>query len=141
MEPMRGNVRSLRPIRVLVAGRDARYVRATAFLLGRCGFDARRLRHGPSLLHDPRLATTDVLLLEAEAATARAAVQANAVLAAFDRVAVVVAANGPFPASGGRVEVVEKWASLDEVVAAVERAWTAVRAAPLAERSAERRSA
>jgi hypothetical protein len=132
MEPVRGNIRSLRQIRVLVAGRDARYVRATTFLLGRSGFDVRRVRHGPSLLHDPRLARTDVLLLEAEGAPTRAAVQANAVLAAFDHVAVVVAATDALPSSDGRLQTVEKWAPLDAVVAAVDRAWLAARSAPLA---------
>src|SRR5581483_6626943 len=53
-------VRPLRPLRVLVAGGDERYVRATAFLLGRCGYDTRRVRHARPLADDARLRATDI---------------------------------------------------------------------------------
>jgi hypothetical protein len=120
------NVRSLRAVRVLVAGRDARYARATTFLLGRSGYETRRVRHARPLLGDPRVESADIVLLEAEASPEAAVAQAQTILSALGHVAVVVAARRRAPSADGRLQFVDKWAPFDEVVLAVNRAWASL---------------
>jgi hypothetical protein len=120
------NVRSLRPIRVLVAGRDARYVRATTFLLARSGYETRRVRHARSLVRDPRVEAADVVVIEGEVSPEAAAAEAATLISAFPQLAVVVAVEWREPSADGRLQFVEKWAELDELVAAVNRAWASL---------------
>ena len=120
------NVRSLRPVRVLVAGRDERYARATTFLLGRSGYETRRVRHTRPLLGDPRVEAADILLYEGEVSPESALAEATALVAEFTNLAVVVAAGRREPSPDGRLQFVEKWAPIEEVVAAVNRAWGSI---------------
>ncbi len=119
-------VRPLRPLRVLVAGGDERYVRATAFLLGRCGYDTRRVRHARPLLDDARLRATDILLLEGESSPEAVEREAMRIVGELDHVAVVVASGAPLAVHHPRILAVEKWASLEAVLVAVNRAWAAL---------------
>jgi hypothetical protein len=120
------NLRSFRPVRVLVAGRDARYARVTTFLLGRSGYETRRVRHARALQADPRVEAADIVLLEGEASPDEAIAEANELLSAFAHIAVVVAAGRRPPLADGRLQFVEKWAAFEEVVAAVNRAWASI---------------
>jgi hypothetical protein len=117
------NVRPLRPVRVLVAGRDLPYVRATAFLLGRRGYDARSGSTANGLFadveqHEPEV----VVLLEADS-FADTVGQAVQILGLSDAVSVVVATTRHDAPPSNRLRFVDKWASFDEVAEAVERAW------------------
>jgi DNA-binding NtrC family response regulator len=117
------NVRPLRPVRLLVAGRDQRYVRAMAFLLGRRGYDARAGLTANSLFRDVEEHKPEVVVLvEADSFgdTLGLAVQ---VLGLSDGVSVVVATNRADAPPANRLRFVEKWASFDVLVEAVERAW------------------
>jgi hypothetical protein len=127
------NLRSLRPVRVLVAGRDERYGRAIAFLLTRSGYETRRVRHARPLLGDPRVEAADIVLLEGEAAPEEVLAEATALVAELPHLAVVVAAGRHEPSPDGRLQFVEKWTPFEEVVAAVNRGWAAI--GPTAERS------
>ena len=120
------NLRSLRPVRVLVAGRDERYGRATAFLLGRSGYETRRVRHARPLLDDPRVEAADIVLFEGEVSPEAALAEATALVAEFTHLAVVVAAGRREPSPDGRLQFVEKWGPFEEVVAAVNRAWASI---------------
>ncbi|HZP72111.1 MAG TPA: hypothetical protein VFA97_01915 [Gaiellaceae bacterium] len=119
-------VRPLRPLRVLVAGGDERYVRSTEFLLGRCGYETRRVRHARPLVDDARLRATDILLLEGEASPESAEQEAAGIVALLDHVAVVVATRAALSVQHPRILAVEKWAALDEVLVAVNCAWAAI---------------
>ncbi len=120
-------VRPLRPLRVLVAGGDERYVRATAFLLGRCGYDTRRVRHARPLADDARLRAADILLLEGEASPAAANREALRIVATLEHVAVVVAGAADATAEPHpRVHTVVKWAALEDVLVVVNRAWASI---------------
>jgi DNA-binding NtrC family response regulator len=117
------NVRPLRPVRVLVAGRDPRYVRAMTFLLGRRGYDARPGSTSNALFadveeHNPEV----VVLVEADSFgdTVGLAVQ---ILGLSDMVSVVVATTRHDAPPANRLRFVEKWASFDVLAEAVERAW------------------
>jgi hypothetical protein len=121
------NVRSLRPVRVLVAGRDERYARATTFLLGRSGYETRRVRHTRPLLGDARVEAADILLYEGEAAPEAALAEATALVAEFTNLAVVVAAGRREPCPDGRRHFVEKWGPIEGGVAAVNRAGGSIR--------------
>src|SRR5581483_3270329 len=103
-------VRPLRPLRVLVAGGDERYVRATAFLLARCGYETRRVRHARSLIDDARLRATDIVLLEGEGSPTAAEHEAARIVAYLGHVAVVVASGAPLAVTHPRLLTVEKWA-------------------------------
>lgn len=120
------NVRSFRPVRVLVAGRDTRYARATTFLLGRSGYETRRVRHARPLLSDPRVEAADIVLLEGEASPEAALAEARTLVASFGHLAVVVAAGQREPLEEGRLQFVEKWAAFEDLIAVVNRAWAAV---------------
>jgi hypothetical protein len=119
-------VRPLRPLRVLVAGGDERYVRATAFLLGRCGYETRRVRHARPLVDDARLRATDILLLEGEASPDAAEGEAARIVGELGHVAIVLATGVPPRAPHERILAVEKWAALEDVLVAVNRAWAAI---------------
>ena len=117
------NVRPMRPVRVLVAGRDPRYVRAMAFLFGRRGYDARSGLTANGLFadveeHEPQV----VILVEADSFgdTVGLAVQ---ILGLSDTVAVIVATTRHDAPPSNRLRFVDKWASFDVIAEAVERAW------------------
>ena len=117
------NVRPLRPVRVLVAGRDPRYVRAMAFLLRRRGYDARSGLTANGLFtdveeHEPEV----VVLVESDSFgdTVGLAVQ---ILGLSDTVSVIVATNRHDAPPSNRLRFVDKWASFDVLAEAVERAW------------------
>jgi hypothetical protein len=120
------NLRSFRPVRVLVAGRDARYARATTFLLGRSGYETRRVRHARALPADPRVEAADIVLLEDAASPDAVVAEAGELVSAFPHIAAVVAAGRRAPLADGRLQFVEKWAPFEEVVAAVNRAWASI---------------
>jgi NAD(P)-dependent dehydrogenase (short-subunit alcohol dehydrogenase family) len=124
--PELDNLRSLRPVRVLVAGRDERYGRAIAFLLARSGYETRRVRHARPLLGDARVEAADIVLFEGEVSPDEVLAEATALVAEFPHLAVVVVAGRHGPSPDGRLQFVEKWTELEEVVAAVNRGWAAI---------------
>lgn len=129
-------VRPLRPLRVLVAGGDERYVRSTEFLLGRCGYETRRVRHARPLIDDARLRATDILLLEGEASPLAAEQEAQRIVGELGHVAVVIASGAPLGVRHERILAVEKWGTLESILLAVNRAWATI--GPIADSSPTR---
>lgn len=114
------HVRRLRPLRVLLAGQDRRFVRVTAFLLSSRGYhvsDARpedavdaATQNGP-----------DVVLLECGSSRAGAA-RLAAQLGSLTTAPGVVVATSDGEEFWGDIRIIEKWTPLDELVDAIEAA-------------------
>jgi CheY-like chemotaxis protein len=114
------NLRRLQPLRVLLAGRDRRFLRVTAFLLSRRGYDVSEAPLSDSAPAADRF-HADVVLLDAGMSRAEAARLANQLTALPSPPAVlVVSANGHKPGAGLRV--VEKWEPIDDLVKEIEAA-------------------
>jgi hypothetical protein len=121
--PALANVRPLRPIRVLLAGRDRRYLRVMAFLLARRGFDTRRSSNEAALVADVGSFTPDVVILVEGESFGDTVGQAVALLGRTDGVSVVVSTSRPDAPPMNRLRYVQKWGSFDSLVEEVERAW------------------
>lgn len=114
------NVRRLQPLRVLLAGRDRRFLRVTAFLLSRRGYDVTEAPLNESVPAADRF-HADVVLLDAGMSRAEAARLANQLTAlACPPAVLVVTANGHRASAGLRV--VEKWEPIDDLVKEIEAA-------------------
>jgi hypothetical protein len=117
------NVRPLRRVRVLISGRDPRYVRAIAFLLERRGYDARPRLTAGALFADVEEHKPDVVILVEADSFGDAVGQALELLGLSDTLSVIVATKRPEAPSTNRLRFIEKWASFDTLAEAVERAW------------------
>jgi PleD family two-component response regulator len=110
------NVRSLRPLRVLVAARDARFGRVAGFLLARRGFDVEIL-HRPSKVLDAVSRTgIDVVIVDASDSVSEAARTVAALEALHPHVTIVVVADDPADADGATFRILPKWTSLETLV-------------------------
>jgi hypothetical protein len=117
------NVRPLRPVRVLLSGRDPRYVRAMAFLLSRRGYETRRGKSVTGLFSDVEEFGPDVVVLVEGDSFGEAVGDAVALLGRDDSCCVIVATTRHDAPSANRLRFVEKWCSFDSFAEAVERAW------------------
>lgn len=114
------NVRPLRPLRVLVAVRDARFNRAAGFLLARRGFEVETLRRPSAILEAVSRASVDIVIVDASDSVSETA-RAVAVLDALHpHVTVVVVGDEPAEADGGTLKILPKWTSLENLVANLE---------------------
>jgi CheY-like chemotaxis protein len=114
------NVFPLRPLRVLVAARDARFNRVAGFLLARRGFDVEIL-HRPSAVLDTVSRTgIDVVIVDASDSVSDAARAVAALEALHPHITVVVVADDPADADGGALRLFPKWTSLEPLVANLE---------------------
>lgn len=117
------NVHPMRPVRVLLAGRDPRYIRAMAFLLARRGYDARAGTAAGTLFADVEEHKPDVVVLVEADSFGDAVGDALQLLGLSDALSVVVATTRHDAPATTRLRFVEKWASFDALAEAVERAW------------------
>lgn len=117
------NVRPLRPVRVLLSGRDPRYVRAMAFLLERRGYEARRSTKAAGLFAEVEEFNPDVVVLVEGDSFGDAVGQAVALLGLTDSLTVIVSTSRHDAPSANRLRFVEKWCSFESLAEAVERAW------------------
>jgi CheY-like chemotaxis protein len=112
-------IRRLQPLRVLVSGRDRRFVRVTSFLLSRRGYDVVHTSPAEAVKAAERL-RADVVLLEANArVTAARYVAALQALAAAPSVLLLVESDH------GRwdgLPTIRKWTPLDDLVDEIEAA-------------------
>jgi len=125
------NVHRLQPLRVLLSGRDRRFVRVTSFLLSRRGYDVIETTPAETVKVAERQ-RADVVLLETNDSRVTAArkVAALQALPAAPGVLVVVGEDDEQRWDG--LATILKWAALNELVAEIEAASLA-RAAPLGE--------
>jgi CheY-like chemotaxis protein len=117
------NVRRLQPLRVLLAGRDRRFLRVTSFLLSQRGYEVYDTSPRKTLEAAERH-RADVVLLETDASravTARkiAAVQA---LAVAPSVLVVVEGDDEEQERWQGLPAVRKWMPIDTLVGEIEAA-------------------
>jgi PleD family two-component response regulator len=111
-----GNVRPLRPLRVLVAARDARFGRVAGFLLARRGFDVEIL-HRPSQVLDAVSRTgSDVVIVDASDSFSETARSVGTLEALHPHLTVIVVADHPAEADGATFRVLPKWTSLETLV-------------------------
>jgi CheY-like chemotaxis protein len=110
------NVRPLRPLRVLVAARDARFVRVAGFLLGRRGFEVETVRRPSRVVETASRIGADVVILDGTDALAEAE-RALAALEALDpHLTVVVVADDPPEGDHESLRILPKWTSLEQLV-------------------------
>lgn len=114
------NVRSLRPLRVLVAARDGRFNRVAGFLLARRGFEVEILRRPSAMLDAVSRTGIDVVIVDASDSVSDTARTAAALEALHPHITVVVVAEDPADADGGALRVLPKWTSLESLVANLE---------------------
>ena len=114
------NVRSLRPLRVLVAARDARFNRVAGFLLARRGFDVETLQRPSTILDIVARTGVDVVILDASDSVSETARAVAALDALHPHITAIVVADEPAEADGGTFRILSKWTSLETLVANLE---------------------
>jgi CheY-like chemotaxis protein len=113
-----GKVTRFQPLRVLLAGRDRRYIRATSFLLEQRGFVVRSANtdEAADAAHRHR---ADVVLLEGDRLRTDAARRAAAIAALNPNTRVILMVDSTPPGPTG-VRMLTKWADLDVLVEEIE---------------------
>jgi CheY-like chemotaxis protein len=119
--PQTSNVRRLQPLRVLLAGRDHRFMRVTSFLLSRRGYAVSRSSLADAVAVADRQ-RSDVVLVEldgsrVDAGRAIAALQASSASPAV----VMLAASGAEKAWTGLL-MLDKWTPIETLAAEIEAA-------------------
>jgi CheY-like chemotaxis protein len=118
--PTVANVHRLTPLRILLVGRDRKFVRVTAFLLTTRGYGVAEAELG-DMLRVAERDKPDVVLVEADASRGAVASVVTQLAALPSSPAVVVATDAPdrlWP----QLRCVEKWAPIEEFVLEIERA-------------------
>jgi hypothetical protein len=119
--PYPQNVQRLQPLRILLSGRDRRFIRVTSFLLSRRGYDVAHAEFG-DVADAAARRRADVVLLEAYGSRASAA----RVLAALQILAlppaVLVVCDQDERSRWDGVRSVEKWTPLDRLASEIEAA-------------------
>jgi DNA-binding NtrC family response regulator len=110
------NVRPLRPLRVLVATRDARFNRVAGFLLARRGFDVETVRPTSRVLETLARAHFEVIIVDASESFSDAARLVGTLEALFPHLTVVVVADPAPDHDETAFRVLPKWTSLENLV-------------------------
>jgi DNA-binding NtrC family response regulator len=116
------NLHLLRPIRVLVASRDLRFVSLVRFLLGRAeiGVDTTpTLNELPDAVQET---SADIVVIDADGARERAARAVVDLEAVHPDVAVMVVADGASPAASA-LAARPKWLELEKLSLEIQRAY------------------
>jgi CheY-like chemotaxis protein len=117
------NVRRLQPVRVLLSGRDRRFLRVTSFLLSQRGYEVYDTSPRKTL-EAAELHRADVVLLETDASRAMAARKIAAVqaLPVAPSVLVVVEGDDEEQQRWQGLPAVRKWTPIDTLVGEIEAA-------------------
>ena len=126
-------VHRLQPLRVLLSGRDRRFLRVTSFLLAQRGYEVHDTSPRKTLEAVERH-RADIVLLETDASRTMAArkIAALQALAAAPSVLVVVEGDDDEQQRWQGLPAVRKWTPIDTLVAQIEAA-ALNRPAPLSE--------
>jgi DNA-binding NtrC family response regulator len=111
-------VTRLQPLRVLLAGRDRRYVRVTSFLLERKGYVVRKSTL-EAAAEAARRHRSDVVLLEGDKLRSDAARNAAAIEALNPNARVIVVVDKP-PTEWAGLATLPKWVELERIVDTLE---------------------
>ncbi len=109
-------VRSLRPLRVLVAARDARFARVAGFLLTRGGFDVETVRLTSRVLETLARTDFEVIIVDASESFSDAARLVGTLEALFPHLTVVVVADPAPDYDDTAFRILPKWTSLENLV-------------------------
>ena len=111
-------VKRLQPLRVLLAGRDRRYVRVTSFLLERKGYVVRKSTL-EAAAEAARRHRSDVVLLEGDKLRSDAARNAAAIEALNPNARVIVVVD-KHPTEWSGMATLPKWIDLERIVDTLE---------------------
>ena len=115
------NVRRLQPLRVLLAGRDRRFLRVTSFLLSRRGYEVKRstLADAPATSERER---ADVVLLDLDGSRVDAARIVAALQASAGMPALLLLTAGTGDDGWKGLSALAKWTPIEALAAEIERA-------------------
>ena len=111
-------VKRLQPLRVLLAGRDRRYIRVTSFLLEQRGYAVRSSTIGAAA-EAARRHRSDVVLLEGDKLRSEAARNAAAIEALNPNARVIVVVDKQ-PTEWAGMATLPKWIELERIVDTLE---------------------
>ena len=118
----RTNVLRLQPLRVLLAGRDRRFLRVTSFLLARRGYEVSQATLG-TVLETVERERSDIVLLEPGESKAAAARTVTALPLTTASPALLLIADGNDERDGWKgLASVDKWTPIEDLVMAIETA-------------------
>jgi hypothetical protein len=116
------NVHRLQPLRVLLSGRDRRFLRVTSFLLARRGYHVAQSPIG-TVLEAVDRERSDVVLLESGESKAAAARTLTALqLTSASPALLLVTEGDEDKARWNGLPAVEKWTPIDDLVKEIEKA-------------------
>lgn len=116
------NVHALQPARVVVSGRDKRFVRVASFLLARRGFDVSHATNHDDLLDLTDKQTVDVVVLDATFSLSSSLRTAAALTALHPNLRILLATDRYTSRAGEQYTQIEKWRGLDALPDEVTRA-------------------
>jgi CheY-like chemotaxis protein len=125
-----GNVRPLQPARVLLSGRDKRFIKVASFLLARRGFE---VNHAPSDKELMQLAdqnSVDVVVLDASMSFSAALRTAAALSAVHPHLRVILATDRVTSDVHSTYQRIDKWRGLGALPDEVARAQLGLHAEP-----------
>ena len=111
-----GNVRPLRPLRVVVAGADARFARVAGFLLARRGFEVELSGRPSNVLDFLSEKGADIVILDATDSLSEAERSLAAIEASHPHVTVVLVADEVAETRFGTHQIFPKWTSLETLI-------------------------
>jgi DNA-binding NtrC family response regulator len=122
MSPRAGNVRAIRPMRILLVTDDERYAEDIAAAAERRGVDLALASAGDDLDGAATESAPNVLVLDANNRLARVSRTATVFAALHPRIVTVVVANRAPERSVGEVLVIDKWRSAERLLHELEHA-------------------
>lgn len=111
-----GNVRPLRPLRVVVAGADARFARVAGFLLARRGFEVELSRRPSNVLDFLSEKGADIVILDATDSLSEAMRSIAAIEASHPHVTAILVADEVAGTQYGTYQILPKWTSLETLI-------------------------
>ena len=115
-----GNVRTLRPLRVLVAARDRRFLEMARFLLARSGFEVESTLRPRQVLAAGDAHHPNIIILDGSESVAGAARSVAVVEALHPHVTVVVVVEDDAPSTTVNFPTFPKWKSFEQLVLRLE---------------------
>jgi CheY-like chemotaxis protein len=115
------NVRRIRPLRVLLAMRDRRFMRVTAFLLERRGYEVVQ-EGGSNVLDAASRLRVDVVVIEGEASRGSSARTLSALTALPTAPGLISIVDGDACEQLASVPAIAKWTPVDELAREIEAA-------------------
>ncbi len=118
-----GNVRALQPARVVIAGRDKRFVKVASFLLARRGFQVSHAESDAELMQLADKQSIDVVVLDASTSLSASLRTAAALSAVHPNLRILVATERQSASEvGSTYKQIDKWRNLGALPDEVARA-------------------